>query len=505
MNTNKKRTAVLFYGMLRNYKIPSQTVIKKITGGSAFDAFFFGPGDTDRPDSKYSTGQQDSDGFFIKNPKEGKQITVKSDFDGFAKIYKGYLRSHKVHSLDSEYFEKMSQSLRPREDWLMGLNPSRMLSMFYNMSGVIDLFLKENAIGLRHYEKIILTRTDLVFYNEPACQINSDEVHIPCGEGFSSIGEKYIGNASVFYYKNMETGDYVSGGRKDSFNDQIMIMTPNSLEKLRDLYRNAIDLIEAKAPLSPETILFILMKRNNMKIIPHPEWEYEIYRDGKRHIDSLMETEELARVDRYNPRIFKHAVFQSSTDIDTSFSSITGDGKFYRNIEKRILSSASAAKRIKFNKDPISFLLDTRNIGLRIIRYHLLKKLESNGTRIFYPGKGRMITKNLGSNNFYNNIELTDPTETFVIFGPYIDLPAGSYKAQMKISNFDYNGPMLLEVVSQNLGVISTVSFDSMDRKKDGFLSIEWKQDNDAEDLEVRLKTYNAFCAKFDYLVLQNI
>lgn len=299
----KARTAVLFYGMLRNFEIGANSIKRHMLYDDECDVFYFGPRDTDNPDVNYTVGLMDKDGFFIENPKEKFQHTEQADTEKFLEIYKPFIKKASFHDMTFSQFEDISLSLRPKEDWLMGLNPARMISMFYNMGGVIDMVLNHIDGELDTYDKIIVTRTDLVIYSRIACILSGQEMHIPFGEGFGPNGEKHRGNASTLYYKNMITGDYSPGGRTANFNDQIMVIKGQDLAALRNLFQTVTALIRDHVPLSPETILYIVCKRCNFDIHTHDEWHYEIYRDGRKPIQSVLDIPDLEKIDRYNPRL----------------------------------------------------------------------------------------------------------------------------------------------------------------------------------------------------------
>lgn len=354
---SKKKIAILFYGMLRNYQISSSSFYKNIIEKNECDIFFFGPSKTDTPTINYGLGIRDKDGFFIKNPKESKQATLPLNTNDFVKRYSPYLKDYIFHEKDSDFFEEQSQLLCSRDDWLMGLNPARMLSMFYNINGVINLFLNTHKKNFKDYDIILLTRTDLIIYNNIMnFNIKKNEIHIPFGEGFNEIGKKHTGNASVFYYKNIISGDYVPGGREDSFNDQIMAFSPKTIKMFQNIYQNVKTLMEDKIPLSPETILFLLSKRNDIKIISHPEWEYEIYRDGKNNIVSLLDTEELKEVDRYHPKLLKEKN-EEIYDLNDDIKEIYEKSLFIKASFKLIKLIATQKKYQKLEKNLSLFLL----------------------------------------------------------------------------------------------------------------------------------------------------
>ncbi|EEA00844.1 hypothetical protein BH160DRAFT_3855 [Burkholderia sp. H160] len=300
------RVAVLLYGMVRDYEKCASSIERVLLGPNNADLFYFGPSFTDYPDREFSIGERDSEGFIIKNPKTDAPKFFDVDADAFERVYKKNIRAYKFHDTPPSFFETEAGRLVTRDKWLFGLPPSRILSMFYNFDGVVREFNKYRAEHPGGYDAVVITRPDLVLYNSISAEIKDGTVHIPSGEGFDEMGRNHLGNAPVFYYKNINTGEYVPGGREVGFNDQIIILPVDVLESLSDIYKEAKEMIGRGVPSSPETIIYLMLKNRDIKIEAHPEWAYEIYRRGGNDVANVLTSPELKVIDRYHPSLTKN-------------------------------------------------------------------------------------------------------------------------------------------------------------------------------------------------------
>ncbi|GCE80523.1 hypothetical protein LV478_04440 [Komagataeibacter oboediens] len=304
------RVAVLMYGFLRDYAKTAASFKKVILASQECSLFFFGPDYTDAPDKNFGVGRRDDAGFFIDNPKSKLSKYVKVKKDDFLKTYKDWLVDYQFHSTPQSSFIQQRELLVPETEWLFRLDPARILSMFYNMGGVIDNFFKYTETTGERYDVVLITRSDLAFYNNFSAEVGENEIHIPLGEGFDNNGCKPLGNAPVYYYKNMNTGEYIPGDRTKSFNDQVIVLSYKSAYHLRNLYNKVKACLGRKVPPSPETILYLLSTDANFKVITHPEWNYEIYRAGKKPIENVLSTPDLSKIDPYHP------ILKKASDLD---------------------------------------------------------------------------------------------------------------------------------------------------------------------------------------------
>ncbi|GAA4482857.1 hypothetical protein [Gluconacetobacter asukensis] len=494
-----KKNAVLFFGMLRNYEIPSESIKNKILYKGDCDVFYFGPKETDLPNKEYAIGIQDKDGFFIKNPKEDLQETVPVNIENFCAVYDGYIKDFRAHDKKTGYFEEISRSLRPREDWLMGLNPARMLSMFYNIDGVVKLFVDYCKKNKKSYKNVIITRTDIVTYTDFPCVVSDGEIHIPSGEGFSSNGEKHIGNASVFFYKNMLTGDYVSGGRKDSFNDQVMIVSFNEINKFCNIYDQILELIKAKAPLSPETLLFILCKRSGLNIVAHPEWAYEIYRDGKKEITSIMDIEDLKNIDRYNPRLQENKLQVQDCIPMADFVRVDS----INSILYKYLSKVSSRKANKLKNNPAKFYLDSKSYMNKLPEKAFRKSLKKNDAVLFLAKYGE-IKSDCGEING-NSLIIRSTKECFGVYGPFANLQKGNYISKLFFSEKINAEQVTIDVVSNEVKEILIKNISLTDDYSQRNIDLKWTLECDVSGLEVRIFVPSGFSCAVDYLLIKKI
>lgn len=304
-STKTPRIAVLLYGMVRDYEKCASSIERALLSPNNADLFYFGPSFTDYPDREFSVGGRDGEGFIMQNPKAETPEFFHVDVDAFVRVYKKNIRAYKFHDMSPTFFEAEAGRLVTRDKWLFGLPPSRILSMFYNIDGVVREFNKYRAEHPGDYDAVVITRPDLVLYGSISAEIKDGTAHIPLGEGFDEIGRKPLGNAPVYFYKNINTGEYVPGGREVGFNDQIIVLPMNVLGSLSEIYKEAKEMIGRGVPLSPETILYLMLKNKDVEIEEHPEWAYEIYRRGRNDVANVLTSPELKVIDRYHPSLTK--------------------------------------------------------------------------------------------------------------------------------------------------------------------------------------------------------
>lgn len=296
------KVAIIFYGMIRNYCLPSKSIKKHIIKPNNGDVYYFGPSYTDRPSNSHY-GKFDKDGFLMENPKSAKDSVFPAEIGDFIETYSDCIKNYKIHDLKFSFFEEEADSVSRRDEWLFQLNPARVLSMFYNMSGAIEEFLKFSNENSLSYDACVLMRPDLVFYNRVLPQAEDGKIYIPKAQGISERGETYDGNAPVYFYKNAYTGEYIPGGRKITFNDQFLIMTQKEISTFKGMYDEVKDMMKRKVPLSPETLFYLMTKNRFLDVIINADWVYEIYRNDTKLISNIIDSPELRDIDRYHPSL----------------------------------------------------------------------------------------------------------------------------------------------------------------------------------------------------------
>jgi hypothetical protein len=151
------------------------------------------------------------------------------------------------------------------------------------------------------YETVILTRPDLAFFSPIRPRVRINTLHLPDGEGVDEWGRKRMGNARVLYYKNVETGDYIEGGDALSFNDQVLAFARPNLAVFSGLTKAFSEYLRCRVPPSPETIFYLhFCVRHGLRPVPHPEWRYQIQRDGMPTIENVADTGMIRLIDRYH-------------------------------------------------------------------------------------------------------------------------------------------------------------------------------------------------------------
>jgi hypothetical protein len=300
-DTAAPKVAVLLYGMLRTFRITAPSFLRHVVTPNNADVFYFGPAQSDAP-SLVHKGLLDIFGNVKENPKGKMDSTGEVSEDDLTAAYGAALRRYRFHHVDQDEFVRQG-AIVPREEWLFGLNPARMFSMCFNMEGAVNLLMDYEREQRVRYHFIILTRPDLAFYAPIVARGKFGQIHIPSGEGFDEWGRKHLRNASVLYYKNVTTGDFLEGADRHHFNDQLFLLRREHLPSFGHLSKSLSDYLAQKVPPSPETILFLhLCRRNGLEPIYHPEWHYEIYRDGMPLIANVSDTSMIQRIDRYHPK-----------------------------------------------------------------------------------------------------------------------------------------------------------------------------------------------------------
>jgi hypothetical protein len=295
------KVAVLLYGMLRTFRETAASFHRHVVEPNNADVFYFGPAQSDVAPQSLS-GRLDIFGNLKDNPKGRVDPVHGVDHEAFAAVYGPALRRSRFHHVDQEEFARQA-AVVDRRDWIFGLNPARLFSMVYNMEGVVHLledYEREQGIS---YDTVIVTRPDIAFFSPIRPRVRPGTVHLPSGEGFDEWGRKHMGNARILYYKNVETGDYVEGGDKLTFNDQILAFARPDLSCLSGLTKAFGEYLARKVPASPETVFYLhFCLRRGLTPRPHPEWCYQIQRAGMPLVENVAGTSMIRLVDRYHTK-----------------------------------------------------------------------------------------------------------------------------------------------------------------------------------------------------------
>lgn len=295
------RTAILLYGLLREFKTCAPSFLRHAVEPNDADVFYFGPSHTDKPGTNFQP-KVSIRGDIVANPKNQMGQLVSIEAEAVVMAYGDRLVASKFHDVPVETFIQKAREVCPREDWLGQMDPMRMLSLFYNMTGVVSLMKAHEEQSGIHYDTVIITRPDLAFYRPVTALARAGEIHIPYGEGFGPRGQKNMGNAQGFYYKNVLTGDYIEPFEANSFNDQLMMFERGGLHLFERIYDQFIEYMQMKVPPSPEGLLYLhLVSRGGLKPKHHAEWAYEIFRSGAPLVQSVINTDDIVWIDRSHP------------------------------------------------------------------------------------------------------------------------------------------------------------------------------------------------------------
>ena len=293
--------AVLLYGMLRSFQVTASSFHRHVVQPNNADVFYFGPAESDAAPTSLS-GRLDMFGNLKDNPKGLVDPVSSVNQTAFLTAYGPCMRRFEFHNVRQEEFVRQA-AIVERKDWIYGLNPARLFSMVFNMEGVVHLLEDyERTQGVR-YDAVIITRPDIAFFSPITARVRPGFLHIPSGEGFDEWGRKHMGNARVAYYKNVLTGDFVEGGDKLTFNDQIFMLSRADLGSFSGLSKAFSDYLSQRVPASPETIFYLhLCLRQALIAKRHPEWCYQIQRAGMPLIENIADTSMIRIVDRYHAK-----------------------------------------------------------------------------------------------------------------------------------------------------------------------------------------------------------
>ena len=298
---DRSKVAVLLYGMLRSFQVTASSFHRHVVEPNNADVFYFGPAGSDAAPTSLS-GRLDMFGNLKDNPKGLVDPVSSVNQAAFLTAYGPCMRGYDFHNVNQEEFARQA-AIVERKDWIYGLNPARLFSMVFNMEGVVHLLENyERAQGVR-YDTVIITRPDIAFFSPITAPVRPGFLHIPSGEGFDEWGRKHMGNARVAYYKNVATGDFIEGGDKLTFNDQIFMLSRSDLGSFSGLSKAFSEYLSQRVPASPETIFYLHLCLRQA-LIPkwHPEWCYQIQRAGMPLIENIADTSMIRIVDRYHTK-----------------------------------------------------------------------------------------------------------------------------------------------------------------------------------------------------------
>jgi len=296
-----KKVAVLLYGMLRSFRVTASSFHRHVVQPNNADVFYFGPAESDVAPKSLS-GRLDLFGNLKDNPKGLVDPVASVDPSAFLSAYGPAMRRYEFHRVDQEEFVRQA-AIVERKDWIYGLNPARLFSMIFNMEGAVQILEDYERIHGLRYDTVVITRPDIAFFSPIRATARKGSIHIPSGEGFDEWGRKHMGNARVVYYKNVQTGDYIEGGDKLTFNDQIFLLSRADLSCFTGLSKALSDYLSRGVPASPETVFYLhLCLRQGLRQKLHPEWCYQIFRDGMPIVENVADTSFIQRIDRYHAK-----------------------------------------------------------------------------------------------------------------------------------------------------------------------------------------------------------
>ena len=285
------KTAVVLFGFLRTYDIASYSLIKHILEPNNADLFIFAPNNKGCVDYLYHKNDNE-------DAKIGEQITSTD----LQRAYGNYLKKFELYLYNElEIIKDINISeIQP----IASISPVRIISMFYHINKSIELMEEyEKEMGIK-YERVILTRGDLAFFSPIIWNnININNINIPIGMDFSRItGERKLGCAGVFYYKNVRQGIIIPGNTY-SFNDQFLVSSRDNIVVLKNIYPNLKEMMVNKVPCNPETIFFYWLKCiNNINIDICLDVLYEIFRPCMNEVENINNLDGFYNIKNLSPK-----------------------------------------------------------------------------------------------------------------------------------------------------------------------------------------------------------
>lgn len=273
------KVAVCAYGLLRSFDKTSESLKKHILEKNNADLFVFAPnkaGTVFIPKGEdINSYKRDNKDLFLNKDSEGELVTEAR----LKEVYGDYLKKSYLYDSNSIQHD-IDTSRVAMNDILI---PSRVLSLFYNLSGAAKLALESG----NEYDAIILLRTDLAFYSElDVTKLDLNYLHIPFGGGALNDGKAQVPCYYVGYYKNMELGELIQANRH-VFTDQLLVADKSQIQVLANLYSNISEYLSRGVPFHPETILFYALSYCQQRnVVIHEEWLYEIVRDNTLLIEN---------------------------------------------------------------------------------------------------------------------------------------------------------------------------------------------------------------------------
>ncbi|MGX3014159.1 hypothetical protein ACWIVY_09780 [Ursidibacter sp. B-7004-1] len=272
------KVAVCMYGLMRTFEKTASSLKKHVLEPNKADLYVFSP---QKIGKSIIPNNIDINLYKSQNKSEISNMDCDGEIITEEKLrmtYGSYLKGFELYEPEPNLFN-LNIDIAMNDI----LVPSRVMSLFYNMSNAVKLALNSDT----EYDIIILLRPDLAYYSEiDVTNILEDGIHIPLGGGKLNDGKQAMPLYYVGYYKNMEKGELIQA-HKHVFTDQIMVFKKDCYQSISVLFDNVTEYLKNGVPFHPETILYYaLVYLNNKNVYLHEEWLYEIVRNNTEIIEN---------------------------------------------------------------------------------------------------------------------------------------------------------------------------------------------------------------------------
>ena len=270
------KVAVCLYGFARTYQTTAFSFLKHVVTPNDADIFFYGY-------DNEGTSQVTTVGLDNSKAKFGSAQDSKGSLLDEAQLRSAYgpaLKKVHLHTYQASVFIDAAAEFRTKSDFIP---IDRFFSMFYNITGSVQLMKDYEAQTGIKYDAVILTRPDLAFYGPiEASSYDLNLIHIPNSGGQLDTGmERKPPKYHASYYKNAATGEFIRA-KTHVFTDQLVLGSQATMSALANIYKELPSFLRNGLPCHPETVLFYLLSyKQNRRVVRH-KWAYEIFRSDAR-------------------------------------------------------------------------------------------------------------------------------------------------------------------------------------------------------------------------------
>jgi len=267
------KTAILLYGYTRTYKTTGKSLLQKVAEPNNADIFIFCWDNAGVSNVIGNANAVEINHYKKEQSKEEDNQGEIVTFECLKNVYKDKLKRVSIQKYNDTKFITDSKGV------LSPILPiERIYSLYFNITGVMNLLLDYEKETGEQYDKIILARPDLQFYS--AINLNDFDIN------YLNIAN-YGGNINpngkselyfTCYYKNVERNEYIPCN-EIAFSDQLIISSHKNMENLCNLYDMLAEYNNRKLPVChPETVLYYhLALQQNLKVKTN-DIKYEILR-----------------------------------------------------------------------------------------------------------------------------------------------------------------------------------------------------------------------------------